>query len=291
MKKSVILLLLSALLPLCGCAENEELPRLEPPNEVVEATSQPDLQEELPQNKEDDQMKIQVQSGELVIVYALNDSQAAKDLYAQLPLTLEVKDFSTNEKTFYPPAELDVSDAPLANASKGSLCYYAPWADVVMFYDHFGKGSSLYALGEVISGKDDIEKLTGTITVTAYGESEESDMMSVAVNGEVLKVKLYDNSSAEAVKELLKEWPVTIDMEDYASMEKFGSFGKKLPRNDEHITTEAGDVILSEGNLLVIYYAPNTWNFTRLGRIQDVTAEELKAILGEGDVTVTLSLD
>lgn len=112
-------------------------------------------------------MKIQVQSGELVIVYALNDSQAAQDLYAQLPLTLEVKDFSTNEKTFYPPQKLNVSDAPMANADKGSLCYYAPWADVVMFYDHFGEGSSLYALGEVVSGKDDIEKLTGTIAVTA----------------------------------------------------------------------------------------------------------------------------
>lgn len=167
MKKPVILLLLSALLLLCGCAENEELPRQEPPDETVEVTAQPELQEDPPQNKENDQMKIQVQSGDLVIVYALNDSQAAKDLYAQLPLSLEVKDFSTNEKTFYPPEELDVSDAPMANADKGSLCYYAPWADVVMFYDHFGKGSSLYALGEVISGKDDIEKLTGTITVTA----------------------------------------------------------------------------------------------------------------------------
>jgi hypothetical protein len=40
----------------------------------------------------------------------------------------------------------------------------------------------------------------------------------------------------------------------------------------------------------VIYYAPNNWNFTRLGKIDDVTAEQLKAILGEGDVTVTLSL-
>ena len=38
-------------------------------------------------------------------------------------------------------------------------------------------------------------------------------------------------------------------------MEKFGSFGMRFPTNDERITTQAGDVILSEGNLLVIYYA------------------------------------
>jgi hypothetical protein len=40
----------------------------------------------------------------------------------------------------------------------------------------------------------------------------------------------------------------------------------------------------------VIYYAPNTWTFTRLGKINDVTQEELKMALGEGDVTVTLEM-
>ncbi len=116
---------------------------------------------------EDEIMKIKVTSKDYEVVYALNESQAAKDLYEQLPLTLEVKDFSTNEKTFYPPKELNIRDAPLANAEKGSLCYYSPWADVVMFYDHFGQGSSLYELGEVISGKENIEKLSGMIEITA----------------------------------------------------------------------------------------------------------------------------
>ena len=73
-------------------------------------------------------------------------------------------------------------------------------------------------------------------------------------------------------------------------MEKFGSFGVQLPTNDEHITTEAGDVILSEGNLLVIYYAPNTWNFTRLGKVQNLSEAELRKVLGKGSVTVTLTL-
>ncbi len=119
------------------------------------------------ETEEDEVMKIKVISKEYEIIYELNQSQAAKDLYAQLPLALEVKDFSTNEKTFYPPEELDITDAPLANAEKGSLCYYSPWADVVMFYDHFGQGSSLYELGEVVSGKEDIEKLSGMIEITA----------------------------------------------------------------------------------------------------------------------------
>lgn len=38
-----------------------------------------------------------------VVIYALNDSPAAGALYAQLPLTIAVEDYSTNEKIFYPP--------------------------------------------------------------------------------------------------------------------------------------------------------------------------------------------
>ena len=114
--------------------------------------------------------------------------------------------------------------------------------------------------------------------------------MNIEINGEVLKVKLCENSSAKALKQRLRQGALTIDMKDYAHMEKFGSLGMRFPRNDEYITTEPGDVILSEGNLLVIYYAPNTWNFTRLGKVQNMSAEQLKTVLGKGDVTATVSI-
>ncbi len=115
-------------------------------------------------------------------------------------------------------------------------------------------------------------------------------MMNIEVNGTIIQVKLYDNSSAAAIMELLKKGPLTIPMKNYAHMEKFGSFGVQLPTNDKPITTEAGDVILSEGNLLVIYYAPNTWNFTRLGKVQNLSESELKKVLGNDNITAKLTL-
>ena len=115
-------------------------------------------------------------------------------------------------------------------------------------------------------------------------------MLHIEVNGTDIQVELCDNSSAAAVCELLKQGPLSIPMKDYVQMEKFGSFGVQLPTNDEQITTEAGDVILSEGNLLVIYYAPNTWTFTRLGRVKNLSDVELKNVLGKGNITATLSL-
>lgn len=115
--------------------------------------------------------------------------------------------------------------------------------------------------------------------------------LTITVNDTVLTASLADNSSAQALRELLAEGPLTIDMRDYGSMEKVGPLGTELPRNDEQITTEAGDLILYQGNSFVMYYAPNSWNFTRLGKINDMTADELREVLGDGSVTVTLSID
>lgn len=112
--------------------------------------------------------QIKVISGAYEIVYELNDSYAAKALYAQLPLSLEVENYGRNEKIFYPPEKLDTSDTPLAAAGKGTLAYYAPWGNVVMFYDRYEAGDGLFTLGEVISGENNIEKLNGMVTITAY---------------------------------------------------------------------------------------------------------------------------
>lgn len=116
-----------------------------------------------------------------------------------------------------------------------------------------------------------------------------SNQIQLNINGHTLTATLADNSSADALKELLAEGPVTVSMNDYGNMEKVGDLGTSLPSNDEQITTEAGDLILYMGNMFVIYYAPNSWNFTRLGKINDITADELQAILGDGGVEVMLS--
>ena len=115
-------------------------------------------------------------------------------------------------------------------------------------------------------------------------------MLRLTIGAKVLTAKLVQNSSTKALKELLAKGPLTIHMNDYGNFEKYGDIGHNLPTNDESITTTAGDVILSEGHLLVLYYGRNSWSFTRLGKI-DATAEELKAVFGPRDVTVVVSLD
>jgi len=129
-------------------------------------------------------------------------------------------------------------------------------------------------------------------TDTNQGNSNvmEINIMNIQVGDRILTATLVQNSSVDALKQALSKGPIAINMHDYGSMEKVGSLGMDLPQNNEQITTEAGDIILYQGNAFVIYYAPNSWNFTRLGKINNISAEELKGILGDGNVTITLSL-
>lgn len=75
-------------------------------------------------------LRILVESDTRRIVFQLNGSSAAKDLYRQLPLTVPVENYGNNEKIFYPPEKLSTEDTPIAQGPAGTLAYYAPWGDI-----------------------------------------------------------------------------------------------------------------------------------------------------------------
>ena len=111
--------------------------------------------------------QLSVAWGENQVIYSLNDSSAAQSLLEQLPLTVAVEDYSTNEKIFYPPQELDTSDTPIASGGAGTLAYYAPWGDVVMFYGDYNENPSLFELGQIVSGEELVAQMSGSITIAA----------------------------------------------------------------------------------------------------------------------------
>ena len=133
-------------------------------------------------------------------------------------------------------------------------------------------------------------------TANANADKGETSDMKIGIQitsdsgSHKLTATLVDNSSATAFYNLLKKAPVTIKMSDYSNFEKYGPIGTSLPRNDKQITTTAGDIILYQGNQIAIYYDTNSWNFTRLGKVDGVTQAELKKILGKGDVTAVFSV-
>lgn len=120
--------------------------------------------------------------------------------------------------------------------------------------------------------------------------SQTSDMLKIEIGQEIFTATLANNSSVDALKELLKDGPLTLKMSDYAGMEKGADLGVTLPQNNQQMNTTAGDIILYQGRTLVIYYDTNSWSLTPIGKINDLDEALLKETLGSGDVTVTFSL-
>ncbi len=127
-------------------------------------------------------------------------------------------------------------------------------------------------------------------TITEIKEMEKIMKINIRINERNLIATLNDNSSSKALIERLEEGELTIKMQDYSNFEKVGNLGFNLPRNDEQISTDYGDLILYQGSQFVIYYDKNNWNFTRLGKVDNISQDELKEILGDGNVIVTLSI-
>ncbi len=157
-----------------------------------------------------------------------------------------------------------------------------------------GSLNGAYTFGDVVSSREFIERLIGEIKIGRVDDknSEEEDAnmkMKVEVNGNIFYATLEDNSAVNALIEMMENEPVVIRMRDYAGFEKVGALGKSLPASNRQITTESGDIVLYQGNQIVLFYGSNSWSYTRLGRIDNLDGWE--EALGSKDVTVTFSLE
>ena len=114
--------------------------------------------------------------------------------------------------------------------------------------------------------------------------------IKIEVNGTTWNANIVNNSSGVAFINLLKKGALQINMSDYGNFEKVGDLPENLPTNDKNYSTKPGDIILYLGKHITIYYDRNTWNFTKLGEIENVTQAELKKVLGKGNCEVKFSL-
>lgn len=120
-------------------------------------------------------------------------------------------------------------------------------------------------------------------------QEETAMQMNVNVNGSDFTATLEQNTAVDSLVEMLRDGPLTLELSDYAGFEKVGPLGTSLPTSNQQTTTQAGDIVLYQGNQIVMFYGSNSWSYTRLGHIDDLTGWE--EALGSGDVTVTFSLE
>ena len=139
------------------------------------------------------------------------------------------------------------------------------------------------------SGKDALIKNWLSLFIN---QSTMPEHIKISVGGKTIPIAIEDNNATKELVKALRKAPVSYEANDYGGFEKVGDLGFSLPASDTQITTGPGDVILYSGNQIVLFYGTNTWSYTRIGKMEYGTLDELKAFLkaGQGMITVTLSL-
>ena len=150
----------------------------------------------------------------------------------------------------------------------------------------------LVACSDAASHSTQPESQTSKSSASSTSKVGEAPVkLKIHVNDTTFTATLEENSSAKAFAEFLAQGDMTLDMHDYGSFEKVADLPRSFPRNDKQIDTDAGDIILYQGNSITIYYDKNSWNFTRLARIDNVNKKRLQQILGKGNVNATFSVE
>ena len=127
-------------------------------------------------------------------------------------------------------------------------------------------------------------------TIIENKVDESMNTVYIKINNNVLNIELEDNSATIELKERLKNGDIVVNAHEYGGFEKVGDLGFSLPREDSNITTSVGDIVLYQGNQISLFYNSNSWSYTKLGKIQNVSSSELKNILGNGDIDIIFTL-
>ncbi len=147
--------------------------------------------------------------------------------------------------------------------------------------------------GEIMSFIKNIALIVilSLIACTAVsGDDSMDDLVKVKINDEIFDVELENNSATEELIKELKKENITVNASEYGGFEKVGDLGFSLPTSDENIGTNPGDIVLYQGDKISLFYGSHSWSYTKLGRIDNVDPDQLREILGSGDVTLEFGL-
>ncbi|MBQ9314674.1 MAG: hypothetical protein IJ220_06785 [Clostridia bacterium] len=143
------------------------------------------------------------------------------------------------------------------------------------------------------ASRNDVANWVKSLNIKSTSESKENNnlntkIIKIEVNNKELTVELENNQAAKELVQKLNSENVVVKALEYGGFEKVGSLGFSLTRDDEQIKTEVGDIVLYQGNQISLFYNSNSWSYTKLGKVTNCTASELKELLGNGDVTLIL---
>lgn len=116
----------------------------------------------------------------------------------------------------------------------------------------------------------------------------ENIKINLTVNNKKFSATLENN---ETTKELISMFPITLEMRELNSNEKYNYLDTNLPTNEKRPDEiKAGDIKLFGDNCIVVFYKnfSTPYSYTDIGKIDE--ANELIKELGSGNVTITFEV-
>ena len=305
MKKVLIIALAFVLtFSITACGQTET-PESTVESNVSETTSAPEIE---PETESGEQTPITLTIGETVLDAYLNDSDPARSLIAQLPLTVSLNDSGNDFCGDHIDIEYSESDVT-SGYQNGDLVFWTPANNFVIFVsgeENSASTGDLVKLGRITSPQEMIDALEGRIDVTialkeeaaentevassAADESEgvESMQIKITVGDTEFFATLEDNATTRA---WMEEMPMTLSMSDLYDREMCyrygnGTFPTDSLRSDGY---EVGDLAYwPPMGSLVILYEQNGEQFERqhLGHIDS----GVEVLANTGDVDVTFEI-
>ncbi len=127
-------------------------------------------------------------------------------------------------------------------------------------------------------------------TLNFAQEQTTIDKMYITIDGQTQSITLVENDATKALVEKLQQSPVTVTLNSSGGFEIWGALGFSLPTSDQQITAQPGDVILYNGSNICLFYGTNSWSYTRLGKIDGLSENELRTFLKAGNSNISIKL-
>ena len=92
---------------------------------------------------------------------------------------------------------------------------------------------------------------------------DEKEYMKLYFNDTEIPVIWEDNQTVQELMEEAGKGDIVVQMSMYSDNEQVGSLEKSYTKNDKQLTTHNGDIVLYNGDKIVVFYGSNSWAYTR----------------------------
>lgn len=105
--------------------------------------------------------------------------------------------------------------------------------------------------------------------------------MYITIGGVTQNVTLVDNAATRELMTVLQNASITVTLNNN-NFEIWGSLGRTLATSNGQFNATLGDIVLYNGSYIYIFYDTNSWSYTRLGKIDGLSANEVRTFLKAG---------